>query len=49
MGLRDGARGFWNKYKRWILIAILVYVAGTLLLILLTGGPQSEPFKYQVF
>lgn len=42
-------REFWRKYRRWIIIGLIVYVVGTLLLILMTRGPQSEPFIYQVF
>jgi len=42
-------REFWRKYRRWIVIGLIVYVVGTLVLILMTRGPQSEPFIYQVF
>ncbi len=42
-------RQFWQKYRRWIVIGLIVYAVGTLVLILMTGGPQHEPFKYQVF
>lgn len=42
-------RQFWRKYRRWIVIGLIVYVVGTLVLILMTRGPQSEPFIYQVF
>ncbi|MCC7040532.1 MAG: hypothetical protein IT516_09525 [Burkholderiales bacterium] len=42
-------RRFWRKYRRWIVIGLIVYAVGTLLLILMTRGPQSEPFIYQVF
>ena len=40
---------FWRKYRRWIVIGLIVYVVGTLVLILMTRGPQHEPFIYQVF
>jgi len=40
---------FWSRYKRWIIAALVVYIVLTLLLVFLTGGPQSEPFIYQVF
>lgn len=49
MEQKSRIRQFWQKYRRWIVIGLIVYVVGTLLLILMTGGPQSEPFIYQVF
>ena len=42
-------RRFWRNYRRWIVIGLIVYAVGTLVLILMTRGPQSEPFIYQVF
>jgi hypothetical protein len=42
-------RQIWRKYRRWIVIGLILYVVGTLVLILMTRGPQSEPFIYQVF
>jgi hypothetical protein len=49
MGLKSFAKSFWSRYRRWIVIAVVVYVVVTLALIFLTRGPQSEPFIYQVF
>jgi hypothetical protein len=46
---KNRIREFWRKYRRWIVIGLIVYVVGTLVLILMTRGPQSEPFIYQVF
>ena len=37
------------KYRRWILLLLAVYVGAILVLILLAGGPQLEPFRYQIF
>lgn len=49
VGLKDNAKAFWSRYRKWILIALAVYVVATLVLIFLTRGPQSQPFVYQVF
>ena len=46
---KNRIREFWRKYRRWIVIGLIVYVVGTLVLILMTRGPQHEPFIYQVF
>ena len=49
MERKSAARNFWKKYRRWILVALIAYMVIMLVLILMTRGPQSEPFIYQVF
>ena len=49
MGFRSFLASFWSRYKKWIVVALVVYVVVTLALVFLTRGPQSEPFIYQVF
>ena len=49
MSFKTFIKSFWSRYRRWIVIAVVVYVVVTLALIFLTRGPQSEPFIYQVF
>ena len=48
MGLWQGARDFVVRHKRGFLIALLVYVAAIVLLVVLSSGPQQEPFLYQI-
>lgn len=43
------SKGFWKKYRKWMLLALGIYIIAIVVLILLTRGPQSEPFLYQVF
>jgi len=49
MSFKSSLAAFWSRYKRWIVVALVVYVIVTLALVFLTRGPQSEPFIYQVF
>ena len=37
-----------SRYWRWILVGLLLYLVGIAFL-LLAGGPQEEPFIYQIF
>lgn len=48
MELSKRARN-WKKYRKWILIGFVIYVMAMLALIFATSGPQTEPFKYQIF
>jgi autotransporter translocation and assembly factor TamB len=40
---------WWKKYRKLILCLLAAYVVVMLALIFLTGGPQREPFLYQIF
>ena len=42
-------RSFWQRYRRHILVSLLVYLLLTAVLILFSGGPQKQPFVYQIF
>lgn len=44
-----GISVWWAKYSRWIIVLLVVYVLLVFVLILLAGGPQREPFLYQIF
>lgn len=40
---------FWARHKVTILVLIGVYLLLAALLLVLSAGPQNEPFMYQVF
>lgn len=40
---------FWNKYKWYVVAALLAYAAVTLWLFFATETPQNGPFQYQIF
>ena len=42
------AREFLVRHKRAFWIALVVYVVAIVLLIVLSRGPQTEPFLYQI-
>jgi hypothetical protein len=42
-------RAWWERYRKWIIVLMVVYAAVVLALILLTNGSQNEPFRYQIF
>jgi ABC-type antimicrobial peptide transport system permease subunit len=44
-----GIKVWWEKYKKWIISLLAVYILLIIVLILLTGGPQRGPFQYQIF
>jgi uncharacterized membrane protein len=46
---RGGIRFWWAKYRRWILALLVIYVLIVIVLIYFAGGPQGEPFRYQIF
>jgi hypothetical protein len=48
-GPPTGIRGWWAKYRRWLIVLLAAYVLFVLLLILFSGGLQHEPFLYQLF
>ena len=47
--MKNKKPGFFQKYKKYLLIAIAIYIALTVLLIFFSSGPQEQPFVYQVF
>jgi hypothetical protein len=51
MGVWQVARikAWWAKYRMWIVILSMSYVVLVVILILLTGNAEREPFRYQVF
>jgi len=40
---------FWQKYRRYVLISLAIYVLLTLILLYFASGPQEQPFIYQTF
>jgi len=42
-------KSLWKKYRTLILCLLAAYVVVMLALIFFTGGPQLEPFLYQIF
>jgi hypothetical protein len=40
---------WWARYKRWFFILLAVYLAVLVAFFFLAGGPQREPFLYQLF
>jgi hypothetical protein len=40
---------WWAKYRKWIVVSLLIYAIFVLLLVLLSGGAQDKPFAYQIF
>jgi uncharacterized membrane protein len=42
-------KDFFKKYKYTILLPFIILVLITIVLILLSGGPQKGAFVYQVF
>jgi hypothetical protein len=42
-------RLWWRKYRRWVLLLLVLYGFIVVALIVLAGGPQREPFLYQIF
>lgn len=42
-------RIFWQKYRRYVLISLAVYVLLTLIILYFAAGPQNQPFIYQTF
>ena len=40
---------FFNKYKYYLIAALAVFVVLTVVLIVLSSGPQQGAFNYQVF
>lgn len=40
---------FIKKYKWFILLCILAYLAFSFWLFVATGAPQDVPFEYQIF
>ena len=42
-------KAWWTKYRRWIIVLLVVYLVGVLVLILLTLAAEGEPFQYQIF
>lgn len=41
-------RDFFVRHKKGFLIALVIYIAAIVLLIVSTRGPQTEPFLYQI-
>ena len=46
--MANGIKGFFFKYRRYIVVSIAIYIFLTVLLILSSGG-DLVPFVYQVF
>ena len=42
-------RGWWAKYRTWILLVLAIYLLITAALLLFAGGAQWKPFQYQIF
>jgi hypothetical protein len=42
-------RAWWAKYRKWIIVLVIVYVLLVLALIVLTSGAQRDAFRYQIF
>lgn len=42
-------KAWWIKYRKWIIVLLVVYLIVVLVLILLTVGAEREPFRYQIF
>jgi hypothetical protein len=42
-------KSWWKKYRILIMCLLGTYVIVMLVLIFLSGGPQREPFLYQIF
>jgi hypothetical protein len=42
-------KSWWAKYRGWIIVLAVAYALLVLILVLLTGNPQNEPFRYQIF
>ena len=42
-------RTFWQKYRRYVLISLAIYVLLTLIILYFAAGPQEQPFIYQTF
>ncbi|MEQ9619023.1 MAG: hypothetical protein RIG61_07585 [Deltaproteobacteria bacterium] len=40
---------FFSKYKNYLIAAFAVFVVLTVLLIVLSSGPQRGAFNYQIF
>lgn len=47
-GRRGDVRGFLARHRRVFLIAAAIYVLVIALLLLLSSGPQNDPFLYQI-
>lgn len=46
---KSGIREFWQKYRRYVLISLAVYVLLSLVILYFAAGPQNQPFIYQTF
>ena len=44
----DGMKAFFSKYKRYIIVSVVIYFALTIALIISSSG-DLVPFVYQVF
>ena len=42
-------RGFFSRYKWFLIASLVVYLLLTIGLFFLGGGPQGTPFIYQIF
>ena len=40
---------FWRRFRRWMIVIVLIYAALLLVLVALSYGPQNAPFLYQIF
>jgi hypothetical protein len=42
-------RGWWAKYRTWIIVVLAVYLLIIGVFLLLSGGAQWMPFRYEIF
>lgn len=47
--MNERAAGWWRRYRKWIVAAVLIYLGLMAALILLSQGPDDRPFVYQIF
>ena len=44
-----GIKGWWARYRTWIVLVLAIYLLVMAALVLFAGGAQWEPFLYQIF